>query len=361
MEFYKLQVKNIVKETPDTVSIYFDLSNEQRSHFSFSAGQYITIKAEIDGNEIRRSYSLSNGIQEKELRIAVKRVTDGLMSNFLIDNVKIGDILEVSQPDGKFSLTPSEEIRSHYFICAGSGITPIMSMINTVLTEEPQSVCYLLYGSRDENNIIYKKELDDLLKYHEGQLVVVHSLSKPLIEKKKGLGGLFSKGKINWDGEVGRIDRDKITIFMRKNPGNKNNFFYLCGPGNLIDMAKSKLSQDGIDDSRVHSEYFSSGSAPVNTNMGIASGKIIVTIKGKTHEMDVVEGKSILDTMIDAKLDPPYSCTSGACSTCVAKIQRGTAEMHVCYALDEDEINEGLILTCQAVPTSEVLDVNFDV
>ena len=199
-----------------------------------------------------------------------------------------------------------------------------------------------------------------MIQKYDGQLIVHHTLSKPLVEKKKGIGGLFSKSKVNWKGDIGRIDKDKITIFLRDNDNIGSNYYYLCGPGNLIDLAESKLLRDGVDKKQIKHEYYATKSVK-NTVTSVKEGKIKVTLKNKSYEININPDKSILDTPIDAKLDPPYSCTSGACSTCIAKLSVGEVKMEACYALDENEIAEGFILTCQAMCTTSEVELTYDI
>ncbi len=361
MTFYELEVEKVKQETADTKSIYFTIPKELKRDFDYAGGQYITISAMINGSEVRRSYSLSSAPYEQEFRIGVKRVEQGLMSNYLHDNIDQGALVKVSKPEGKFIHEISEDSRSHYFICAGSGITPVLSIVKSVLENEPQSFCYLLYGSRDEKSIIYLEELNKLENKYEGQIVIRHSLSQPLKSKPAGIRGLFSKSKESWQGLRGRIDEMKIKEFINDNPERNKNVFYLCGPGSLIRSAEGLLKAMNIQGSTILKELFTIDKEDVQEVKAVDSGKIKVKYKDKWFEVSIGKDKSILDMLLEEKIDVPYSCTSGACSTCVAKVKEGAAEMEVCYALNENEVSEGLILTCQAKPTSNILEIDFDI
>ncbi len=360
--FHKLSVKKITPETPDSVTLTFDVPSDLKENFQYTQGQYLTLKFELKGNEVRRSYSMCTSPLDDELAVTVKKVPGGKMSTHIHQNIKVGDTIDVMQPDGRFFTQLHEDNKKNYYLVgAGSGITPLMSILKTVLEKEPMSFVFLLYGNRNEDFIIFKDELDKLQKRYEGQLFVEHILSQPKREKKPGLGGLFSKGKISWEGKVGRIDGAVMKKFLRDHaPRHKASEFFLCGPGGMIDSVKQALSAEGFDKKNIHQEYFTVA-APTSTAAGIAGAKAIVTLDGKKREVVVPQGKQILFALLDEKIDAPYSCTAGACSTCMAKLTKGTTKMDACYALDDSEVENGFILTCQAHPTSEVVELTFDV
>jgi ring-1,2-phenylacetyl-CoA epoxidase subunit PaaE len=285
------------------------------------------------------------------------------MSTHIHKTYTVGKEVNVSSPEGKFILEADEDNNNdYYFIAAGSGITPIKSMIENVLENEPLSRCYVLYGSRNENSIIFKKRFDEIQKKYQGQIEIVHSLSKPLKEKKKGLAGVFSSKKTTWDGEMGRIDKNKIETFLEKHPSTGNDKqYFLCGPGTLIEIAEALLLEKGIDKKSIHREYFVSGDAPGPLSSEEAkAATIVVTLNGETFEYNSDGKLPILEELINQKKNPPYSCTSGACSSCVAKIKEGEASMEVCYALDDDEVENGYILTCQARAKTQKLSIEFE-
>ena len=364
-QFYPITVKSVEHETNDTVTLTFDVPNALRDEFKYVCGQYLTIKAPIGGEEVRRAYSMCSSPRDRDISVSVKRVNGGRMSNYLAD-LKSGAALEVMPPDGRF--TPkldADTAKTYYLIGAGSGITPLMSILRTVLEEEPRSAVHLLYGSRHDDSIIFKTKLDELARKYAGQFSVEYLVSQPRVEKKGGLLGMFSKGTTNWTGQTGRINSSVLSKWLEAHPTrNQPAAFYICGPGQMIDNAEKYLISKGFDKKSIHSERFfnasqrkSSAPAPASTDGATA----VVELDGQTITVAVPEGKTILDTLLEKKYEPPYSCTSGACSTCMAKVTSGSVKMDACYALDDDEVKEGYILTCQAHPTTPKVELTFEV
>ncbi len=362
-QFHTLRVKEVRSETHDTVTLVFDLPADLQETYCYKQGQYLTLNFTINGKEERRSYSMCSSPIENHLAVTVKRLKGGLVSNYINDHVKAGQAIEVMPPDGRFftELHPGAQ-KTYYLFGAGSGITPLFSIIKTILEEEPQSVVCLLYGNRNEDSILFKEELNRLEKRYAGQLFVEHILSQPHREKTRGFKGFFSKGTISWQGKVGRIDAGQVQIFLAAHPQRtKEAEYFICGPGAMIDLIEKTLKDKGIDNKHIHTERFTTTpTAEADRVKGVSGAHVKVTLNGNAIEINVPSNKTILDTLIDNKYDPPYSCTSGACSTCMAKVTKGSVKMDVCYALDEEEVAQGYVLTCQSHPTTDEVELTYD-
>lgn len=363
---HSLTVHDIQKLSDDAVSISINIPEDLKSDFQYISGQYITIEADINGESVRRAYSICSASHEEHVRVGVKRVEGGKMSNYLVNTLKAGNELNVMVPEGRFILKPdADKSRDHYFFAAGSGITPILSMIKSVLEDEPKSTCYLLYGNRDETSIMFKDELESLVHKYKDQLHIMNSLSQPQAGKKKGISGLFSAKSLSWLGLTGRLDADKVAKFMAEYPGeNMVKDHFICGPGNMIESIGEALTARGVDKKSIHKEFFSSPDDKKSTTASAPSTngmkKLTVHLEGEVFDLEIASDKNIVDALVEIGKDVPYSCSSGACSTCMAMLTKGKVEMESYLALDDEEVAQGYILACQACLVSDEAEVNFD-
>jgi ring-1,2-phenylacetyl-CoA epoxidase subunit PaaE len=348
--FHALSVKNIQKETADTVTVSFEVPPILTGEYRFEAGQYLTLKKDIDGEDVRRSYSICAAPHENELTVAVKAIENGVFSNFIKNDLKIGDSLEVMPPMGNFKVQPdANKSVNHVFYAAGSGITPVISMVKTLLKDEPKSKVHLFYGNKSTADTIFKAELDALATENEN-FDLVYFLSR------EDTGNPTTNG---------RIDQETCaSIFNTYLNGADVDGVYACGPEQMIMCVKDFYLNKGMDKSKIHFELFTT-SVPTQ-NVAVESGEeinsqVTVIIDDEEFEFDLKStGKNILQAAQDEDADVPFSCKGGVCCTCRAKVIEGTVRMDLNFALEDEEVEEGFILTCQAHPTSEKVVVSFD-
>jgi ring-1,2-phenylacetyl-CoA epoxidase subunit PaaE len=356
--FHALRIKDICNETSECVSIAFDIPEALQAEFRFTQGQNITLKTMLNGQEVRRSYSICSGISDNELRVAVKKVDNGLFSTFANHTLKTGDTIEILPPSGRFYTTLNASSKKNYLaFAAGSGITPILSIIKTTLATEPQSSFTLVYGNRNRASIIFKEQLEALKNRYTSRFVLHHILSR---EKTDAV--------VNH----GRIDKEKCLQLGEKliDLTGMDDIF-LCGPEAMIFSIKETLEQKGVPPAKIHFELFTTpgqktggGSARATTTAAAPSGKISkVTVKldGISFDFDLpYNGEAILDAALQQGADLPFACKGGVCATCRARLIEGKVEMDNNYALEPEEVNAGFILTCQSHPRSEKVMVDFD-
>lgn len=351
--FHTLTIKDVRKETSDTVSIAFEVPESLKEAFKFKHGQYLTLKIPVGGEEIRRSYSICTAPHEGELRIAIKKIENGRMSGFLNNQAKPGQSVEVMIPMGNFFTETSPANRKAYVaFAAGSGITPIMSILKTVLESEPGSNFNLFYGNRESSSVIFRDELDKLQARYADRLRVHY-----LFSRQDSPDPLFK----------GRIGKEKVVEILAKYPHlSQAGEYFLCGPQEMIESTSALLQERGVSKDHIHFELFTTAvpveEAIVNPTEPITStlAKVRIILDGDETEIAVKPGISILDSALDAGLDVPYACTGGSCCTCRAKIIEGSATMDVNYALTDKEVSQGYILTCQSHPTSPTMVVDYD-
>ena len=343
--FYPIKIKQIIRETSQAVSVSFDIPDELKDQFQFKAGQYITIKTTVDGKEIRRAYSLCSAPNSGEFIVTIKEVKDGTFSVIANNKLKAGDVLEVHPPEGKFVLVPGSEAKYYAAFAAGSGITPILSIIKTVLQEEPQSHFVLTYGNKSPEDTIFFKQLLELQAQYPDKLFVEFVYSRSREEQA----------------QFGRIEKSTVNYIIRnKFKSHPFDAFYLCGPEEMINQVSEVLSENNVAKEKIHFELFNttdSGELEMDVD-----GQSEVTILVDDEETSFTMKKSdcVLDAALEHDLDVPYSCQGGICSSCIARIVEGKAEMSKNQILTDAEIEEGLILTCQAHPTTPTLKVDYD-
>lgn len=356
--FHKLKVKELRHETNECVSLVLDLPEDLQQLFTFNPGQHLIFRGHDEwGKEIRRNYSICSCPSDPELRVAVKKIEGGSFSTYINEQVRVGDELEVTVPQGNFIVKPDENHQKNYVaIAAGSGITPIISMLKAVLRQEPNSHFTLIFGNRNKGSILFKEEIEGLKNLFMDRLSVFHVLSR---EKA--------------DAEIltGRIDRQKMALFLQRliHPGSVDEVF-LCGPEEMIFESREALLNAGVDAGKIHFELFYSAGAEekrVARSLAASAGKgpmskIRLKLDGSTLEFDLpYEGDSILDAALKSGADLPFACKGGVCATCKCKLEEGEVVMDVNYALEPDELALGFILSCQSHPVSPTVVVNYDI
>lgn len=356
--FHELRVRAIEPDTREAVIVSFEVPEALRGVFGFTQGQYLTLRKEIGGQDLRRSYSICAGVDDGELRVGVRKVRGGVFSNWIHGQLRAGDTISVMAPQGRFfvPLEPLER-RHHLGIAGGSGITPILSIMKTVLAREPGSRFTLLYGNRQLNSTMFKEEIEDLKNRYLTRLVLHH---------------VFSDEHTDAPINMGVLDRGKVSDFLRVLiPAWSIDHAYICGPFQMNDEAEAALRAAGVPESAIHVERFGiaqqPGVPPVGAVVHAAQSgdalqaRIAIIRDGLRREIDFRRGQpSILDCASAAGLEVPYSCTSGVCGTCRAKLLEGEVRMERNFALDKAEVAAGFILACQAHPTTERVVLSFD-
>jgi len=348
--FHSLKINEIRQETPDSVSIAFDVPQELKQTFEFQSGQYLTLKALISAEEVRRSYSLCSSPNENEWRVAVKRIDNGKFSTFANNDLKVGDVLDVMSPMGSFLLPSETESKNFVFFAAGSGITPVFSMVKSTLSRDEHSQVTLVYGNKGFNSIIFREELEALKNQYMNRLRVIHILSR------ESLGNDLQKGRINKE-KTEQIIRSLMQL-------ETIDGVYICGPEDMILGVKDAFVEAGLDTKKIHFELFGTNTPTKEktiTNDEVISSLVTVIVDGEVLDIPLASNDvNILDAALEAGADLPFACKGGVCCTCKAKVMEGSVKMDVNYALEPDEVEAGYILTCQSHPTSERLIVSFD-
>ena len=338
---HPLQVKEVQRLTDDAVAISFSIPKELKRLFSFKAGQYLTLSHNIDGEQVRRSYSLCSAPYEEVLRVGIKAIPNGLFSNYANSQIKVGDKLEVGAPEGRFVYEPNGN-NNLLLLAAGSGITPILSIAKTALNETEGKVV-LVYGNRTEDDKMFAGELQALQTTYRQRFEIVH---------------IYSKSKTT-DALFGRIDLSHIN-YVRNTLFSQLDFddFYVCGPSGMIEASVQALSDSGVHDENIHVEHFTGDGKIDRRNVGLVQYKVI--LDDETHAFSADASKTILEATIEAGVDPPYSCQGGVCGSCIGRVKEGNVSMASNQILSDSEVNEGLVLTCQTSCETERVVIDFD-
>ena len=355
--YYPLRIAEIRRETAECVSIWLDIPAELKTEFAFRPGQYLNCRAIVNGEELRKSYSICSVPEDPYLGIAVKKVHGGKMSTYINTVLKSGDLFEVTPPEGKFILPEGlPQDAQMVFFAAGSGITPVMSQLRYFLNHYPQGQAVLFYSNRSSDTIIFREQLQAMKNENMNRFSIYYVLTKEVTGVE-----LFS----------GRIDQEKCALFGRHffNPAEINTVF-ICGPELMIMDVKSSMQQMGLREDQIRFELFGTGAFYARRDDQIApelegEDKLAqVTIRIDGHDVDLklgYRGQAVLDAGLAAGLDIPYSCKGGVCSTCKAQIVEGKVHMDIHYGLEPDEIDAGIVLTCQSHPRSERLILDYDI
>ncbi len=359
--FHELKVEEVHRETPDSIVVGFEVPGSLKDNFQFTQGQYLTLKMTLNGEEVRRSYSICSSPVDDELKVAAKKVEGGKMSTYLNEQLKKGDMVEVMEPMGNFFTYLDENNAKQYVaFAAGSGITPVISILKTVLHKEPKSSFTLFYGNRDSLSIIFKHRLEKLMDKYGDRLEVIHILSR-----EEG-GEPLQKG---------RIDESKARQLLDEYiEGEGEAEYFICGPEGMMNNVTAVLEERGIDKKQVHIELFTS---PINSEADIEEKKkareeqqeenddgtaevtVLLDDEENTFELDY-HGDVILDAALEEDIDVPFSCKGAVCSTCKARLVEGKVEMDENHALTDEEVEEGFILTCQSHPRTSKVKVDYD-
>ena len=342
--FNNVSIKEIKQETAFAVSVVFDIPENLKSDFNFTAGQYITLQQEINGEQVRRAYSICSTPKSGEVRVAIKAVENGTFSVYATSDLKERDTIDIAAPEGRFLLNP-EANKNYIGFAAGSGITPILSMVKTVLENEPSATFTLIYGNKSVTDTIFYQDLVDLASTYENF----------------NLEFVFSRER-NQDAKFGRIDKGMTNLFI-KNKYKDISFdaAFLCGPEEMIHTVSDTLQENGFAQDAIHFELFSA-SIDEEATAEISDGttEITVLLDDEETTFSMEQSDDILAASLRNDLDPPYSCQGGVCSSCLAKVTEGKAVMTKNSILTDSEVDEGFILTCQAHPTTAKITIDFD-
>ncbi|HEX7099899.1 MAG TPA: 1,2-phenylacetyl-CoA epoxidase subunit PaaE [Acidimicrobiia bacterium] len=352
VEFHPLRVTAVEPLTDDAVALTFEVPEHLAPRFRYLPGQHVTLRAEIDGRDVRRSYSVCANANTGVLRVGVKRLPGGAFSTWATSKLQPGDVIEVMPPVGEFTIVPDPTRSCHYgAIAAGSGITPVLSLISTTLESEPNCRWTLIFGNRRADSIMFFDEVQGLKDRYPDRLHLIHVLSREYPEI---------------DLYAGRIDGGRLEqFFSTVVPADRIDEWFLCGPFEMVTTAREVLAARGVPADRIHDELFFAG--PVDPSTLIApeeaEGSVALRVKlgGRTTETRMEPDMSVLDAALRVRSELPFSCKGGMCASCKARLVEGEVEMEKNYALVDSELEAGYILTCQSHPVSDTISVDYDV
>lgn len=352
LQFHPLRVAAVERLTQDSVAITFDVPRHLRDEFVFKPGQHLSVRSAVLGDDVRRNYSICAPASSGTLRIGVKRIPNGVFSGFATEKLAAGDTLEVMTPTGSFTVDVDPAAARNYgMIAAGSGITPVLSIISSVLADEPESTATLIYVNRTTLNVMFLEELEDLKNSYPSRLQLIHVLDEEPVDVD------ILSGRLDSD-RLGRILTNLVTA-------EEIDDWFLCGPLPMTDAAREVLIGAGTDPDHVHRELFHVGkpgaAAPPPTTSAQEGSAVTAILDGRTQSFTLPgDGATILDTLMQFRPDAPYACKNGVCGTCRAKVTDGEVRMDVNFALEPNELAAGFVLTCQAHPVSDRVTVDFD-
>ncbi|MGS2763528.1 2Fe-2S iron-sulfur cluster-binding protein [Sinomicrobium sp. M5D2P9] len=347
LHFHPLRVSKIERNTLQSVTITFDVPENLRDTFVHEAGQHITIKKEFDGKEIRRSYSICTSPGEGTLSVGIKEIPDGTFSRYANRSLREGDILEVHPPEGHFTFTPdASKSRAVAAFAAGSGITPVISILKTLLENEPQSKFVLVYGNRSAAETMFLKEITGLIAGYPERLSVYFTYSRA--EEDNALFGRIEHATVNY-------------VIKNKQKDTTFDAFYLCGPEEMVNTVSDTLKENGIEENKINFELFASSKEEKKLDESLeGQTRVKVVVDDEEFEFNMPQSEKVLDAALRNEIDAPYSCQGGVCSSCLARVTEGEVKMVKNQILTDAEIAEGLVLTCQSHPITPTLSIDYD-
>jgi ring-1,2-phenylacetyl-CoA epoxidase subunit PaaE len=352
--FHPLTIAAIDPVTDDSVAITFEVPEQLRADYAFTQGQHLTIRTELAGDDVRRNYSICAPVSSRQLRVAVKRLPGGAFSEHALDVLQPGDVLDVMTPSGRF-FTQLDPTNTKHYVCvaAGSGITPVLSIVATTLETEPHSQVTLVYANRTHKSVMFLEEVEDLKDSYPDRFQLIHVLSREPQEVE-----LFS----------GRLDADRMSKLLDTIlPPETVDEWFLCGPFDMVSDLRKLLISEGVAKKAVHAEVFHVESAgtvrrtPVQSAGPAEGAEVTITLDGRTSSFRLAsDGPVVLDAALAVRSDAPFACKGGVCGTCRAKVVEGSVEMDTNWALEPDEVERGYVLTCQSHPTSDKVVLDYD-